>query len=267
MSEKTDIKKSKKELSVVMPALNEEKNVQGAIDATLKAFDGLRIDGEIIVVNDGSIDKTEEIARGAALRSGRVSVIRHEAPKGIGASFWDGVDAACGNAVVLIPGDNEVDSEEALRYFPLMQHVDIIIPFVYNREVRNAFRNFLSSVFILIINITFRINLNYTNGTVIYRTAVLKKMVHYSNGFFYQAESLIKLIKKGYLFAEVPYYLQRRKHGVSTAVSYPSFHNVVKGYLSLARAIYFSSDYENNRSRLNEDSVSSKRYRLHEEKN
>ena len=254
------------DLTVVMPALNEEKNILEAIDATTAAFNNLKIDGEIVVINDGSSDKTEELVRGRMLKDGRIRIMQHETPQGIGASFWDGVKVAEGDSVVLIPGDNEVDSEEALRYFPLMKHVDIIIPFVYNREVRNPFRNILSLMFRLIINMTFTVNLNYTNGTVIYRKSVISKLAHCSNGFFYQAESLIKLIKKGYLFAEVPYYLQRRKFGASTAVSYPSFYNVVKGYFSLIKAIYFSADYANDRSQFSEESMSSKRYKAYEDK-
>ena len=113
---------------------------------------------------------------------------------------------------------------------------------------------------------TFRVNLNYTNGTAIYRKAVLSKLSHRSNGFFYQAENLIKLIKQGYLFAEVPYYLQKRKFGTSTAVSYPSFYNVVKGYFILIKAIYFSVDYTNDRNKFNEESMSSKLYKAYEEK-
>ena len=254
------------DLTVVMPALNEEKNILAAVNATIEAFNDLKIDGEIIVVNDGSSDRTEELMRGAMQKDGRIRLIKHDTPKGIGASFWDGVEKAGGEAVVLIPGDNEVDSAEALRYFPLMRHVDIIIPFVYNREVRNAFRNILSLAFRLIINMTFTVNLNYTNGTVIYRKSILSKLSHCSNGFFYQAENLIKLIKRGYLFAEVPYYLKRRESGVSTAVSYPSFYNVVKGYLQLIRAIYFSEDYTSDNSRLTKESMSSERYKKYEEK-
>lgn len=252
------------DLTVVMPALNEEKNINPALDATLKAFDNLGIKGEIVVVNDGSTDRTGDIAAGAADKDGRVKLVIHKKPLGIGASFWEGVKYAKGDSIVLIPGDNEVDPLEALRYFSLMQHVDIIIPFVYNREVRNIFRNILSLIFRLIINMTFTVNLNYTNGTVIYRRSVLSKVSHCSNGFFYQAETLIKLIKKGYLFAEVPYYLQKREHGASTAVSYPSFYNVIKGYFNLIRAIYLSSEYTKDRSQLSEESMSSKRFKAYE---
>jgi len=254
------------DVSVIMPALDEEKNILDAIDGVLKAFKVFDLNGEIVVVNDGSCDRTQELINDAMRKDSRIRVIKHDKPKGIGASFWDGVGIAEGDAVVLIPGDNEVDAEESLRYFQLMQHVDIIIPFVYNREARNVFRNILSLIFRLIINMTFCVNLNYTNGTVIYKKAILLKLAHTSCGFFYQAENLIKLIKQGYLFAEVPYYLQKRKFGDSKAVTYPSFYNVAKGYFSLIKAIYFSKGYAGDKSRFNQESMSSKRNKIYEEK-
>ena len=93
VSDTTDSEKEL-DLSIVMPALNEEKNVRAAIDSTLRAFDEFDIDGEIIVVNDGSDDRTQEIVTEAIARDDRVSAVRHESPQVIGASFWGGVGLA-----------------------------------------------------------------------------------------------------------------------------------------------------------------------------
>ena len=48
-------------LTVIMPALNEEKNIQAAIHNTLNALADFNIRGELIIINDGSIDKTEKL--------------------------------------------------------------------------------------------------------------------------------------------------------------------------------------------------------------
>ena len=49
--------------TVVMPALNEENNIGAAIDDTLAAFAAYGVDGELLVINDGSTDATAEIVR------------------------------------------------------------------------------------------------------------------------------------------------------------------------------------------------------------
>lgn len=227
------------EISVVMPALNEEKNIGLAINNSLKAFDNCKIAGEVIVINDGSRDATPAIVNEFIAKDPRVRLISHDSPKGIGASFWDGVDHARGNAVVMLPGDNENDPWEIFRYYRLLEHVDMVIPFIYNKEARSLFRNGLSFTYRFIINTTFLVYFNYTNGTVIYRRSMLGELKARSTGFFFQTDMLIRLVKMGYLFAEVPYRLGMRRDGVSKAVSFPSLLQVIKGYIRLVRDIHF----------------------------
>lgn len=230
------------EITVVMPALNEEKNINSAVNDTLRAFKDFSINGEVIVVNDGSTDKTRDLVEKITQRDPCVKILNHPASQGIGASFWDGVDAARGDAVVVFPGDNENDPNEIFRYYKLLEHVDIVIPFIYNREVRPIFRNILSLIYRLIINITFLVNFNYTNGTVLYRKSILKGLDYRSKGFFFQTDILIRTVKKGYLFAEVPYRLGLRKGGDSKAVRFPALFGVVEGYFRLVKDYYFKKD-------------------------
>lgn len=235
------------ELTVVMPALNEEKNILLAIDNTLKAFEEFNILGEIIVVNDGSKDKTEELVKGFTQADGRIRLISHQTPQGIGSSFWDGVDSAFGRVIVLLPGDNENDPWEIFRYTKLLEHVDIVIPFVFNKEVRSIFRNVLSFIYRFIINSTFLVNFNYTNGTILYRKSILKELEFRNTGFFFQTDILVRTIKKGYLFAEVPYKLRKRRGGTSRAVSFPSLFKVIEGYLRLLRDFYVTKSIKVNK--------------------
>lgn len=246
------------ELSVIMPALNEEKNIQAAVDNTLRAFKDFNINGEIVLVNDGSTDRTEELARDILKKGNPIRIVKHNIPKGIGVSFWDGVDNAYGDVVVIMPGDNENNPWEIFRYYKILEHVDIIIPFIYNREVRPLFRNILSSIYRFIVNTTFLVNFNYTNGTVIYRKAILKELDYRSNSFFFQADILIRTVKRGYLFAEVPYRIGVREHGVSRAVSFPSLLKVIRGYLRLVRDYYFGNS-NGNKGIFSEDSLTALR--------
>ena len=251
---------NKMDISVIMPALNEEKNISAAIINTLKAFDDSNIKGEIIVVNDGSSDGTKALAQEFSKKDNRVKLLNHDAPQGIGASFHDGVGQAKGQAVVMLPGDNENDPWEIFRYIPLLEHVDMVIPFVFNRQVRSFFRNVLSGAYRFIINTTFGVNFNYTNGTIIYRRSILPQIHYKSRGFFFQTEIIIKIAKKGYLFAEVPYRLGLRPEGVSKAVTFPSFLKVARGYFMLVRDVYFDESTRDLKNKFSEDSQSAKRY-------
>lgn len=256
-------------LSVVMPALNEEDHIVLAINDVLKAFDDFSINGEIIVINDGSTDKTKDRVEAVLKKDVRVNLSNHDIPQGVGSSFWAGVDISKGNAVCMIPGDNENDPWETLRYYRLLEHVDIIVPFVFNKEVRPFYRYLLSSVYLFIINTTLLVNFNYTNGTIIYRKSILKKLTSRKTGFFYQTDILIRSIKNGYLFAEVPYRLGLRASGTSKALSFSSLIKVAHGYLVLVKDLYtirkLKSLYEIRMGREKriflEDTQTAKRYK------
>jgi len=225
-------------MSFIVTALNEEKNIISVINNSLQSFEHFNLDGEVIVINDGSTDRTKDVIGEVINSDTRISLINHDSPKGVGASFWEGVDHAKGEIVCWLPGDNENDPEEILRYYKLLEHVDIVVPFVFNKEARSLYRNALSFIYRFIINTTFLVNFNYTNGTVLCRKSILKDIDLRSTGFFYQTEILIKAVKKGYLFAEVPYRLNARKEGISKAISYPSLKQVIKGYFQLVSDLY-----------------------------
>lgn len=250
---------NKIDITVIMPALNEGENIQATINATLKALEDYKINGEIIVINDGSTDNTADVVNELIKSDGRIRMIKHEIPCGIGGSFWDGVDNAKADTVTWIPGDNENDPWEIFRYYKLLEHVDIVIPFLFNREVRPFFRNMLSYIYRLIINTTFRVNFNYTNGTTLFRKSILKELDHRSNSFFFLTDILIRTVRRGYLFAEVPYRLGVRKEGVSKAVTFPSLMQVIKGYLRLVSDFYFKKNANINNKTFSDDSLTAKR--------
>ena len=217
-------------LSVIMPALDEEANIGEAISSTLAAFSSFEIDGELLVVNDGSTDQTQNIINEFAQRDNRIKLIKHGTPLGIGASFWDGAKQAQKDIVVLYPGDNEMVASEMLLYIDLLKHVDIVVPFIVNNETRTLTRRVISSAFALFVRFAFKLNVHHTNGLVLYRRSILKGIDLKNNGFLYQLELLVKTTRKGYLFAEVPYYISPRKSGKSKSFQ---FKNLIKTFRSL----------------------------------
>jgi glycosyltransferase involved in cell wall biosynthesis len=226
-------------LSIIVTSLNEEANITGVAQGVLAAFDELHIDGELILVDDGSTDGTTQISRDMAARDSRVVMVRHEKPCGVGASFWDGVDKSHGTFVCWVPGDHENPPREIIQYLPLTNQVDLVIPFTFNKWVRSRMRNCISNVYRFILNTTFSMTLNYTNGTGIIRKSLLDALPTRNTGFFFLTDIYIRLIKQGYLFAEVPYRLAPRFVGESKAISCRSLRRVACGYLRLVYDYYF----------------------------
>ncbi len=238
------------QVSVVMPGLNEQESVSGVVESTVTAFKELGIRGELIVIDDGSTDRTGELVQ-QKMREypGVVRLIRHEVPHGIGGSFWDGVAHAAGRSVVLLPADNEIDPRQILRYLCLIEHVDMVVPYVVNTGVRPFSRRLTSWLFTRIINATFFTSFQYTNGTVIYRRERLLSLDYRVNNFFFQTDILIHLARKGCLYAQVPYALTPRKGGASKAISLRSLAAVIRAYLRLLVTIYFPKHEPHSRTR------------------
>ena len=232
-------------VSVIVPALNEEKNIEKVVHEIIRGFDRLNISGEIIVINDGSTDGTAAVVRRLMESHPYIRIIEHPKPYGVGASYWEGVKSSRGDFVTWVPGDGELDCFEILRYFHLFEHVDVVVPYVFNPDVRTWQRIFLSRAYKVIINVSFRTLLNYMNGNTFYRRCVLEQVELKSKGFFFQVELLIKVIQNGYLYAEVPCSLGTRLDGVSKAVTLKSLISVTRDYFSLLKNYYLLSGPKN----------------------
>ncbi len=240
-------------ISIVMPALNEQNNIVEAVINVQKSLDKAQLQGQLILVNDGSHDSTGQLMLDlqAKYLDLKIQIITHPTACGIGASFRDGLKIATGESIVMLPGDGENDGYEIFKYFSLLEHVDLIIPYVANGAKRSTFRRTLSKTYITLINIFFGTSFRYTNGTVLYRKSILDDLNLFSNGFFYQTELILKCAARDYFYAEVPYLLRSREKGRSTAVSVKNLINIIKSLFHTWVMIRF---FDNN-TQLDEGSV------------
>jgi glycosyltransferase involved in cell wall biosynthesis len=257
---------NRKTISVIMPALNEELSLVPSVANVLECFRNLGIDGELIIVNDGSSDSTGLIAEELASRHDAVRVLHHATSKGIGEVFRNALSHSCGEFVVYIPGDGEIDAAEILRYMPLLAKVDMVVPYVINPEIRSRLRRLISTGYHVVMTMTFSISLKYLNGTVIYRTSILEGITLRNTGFFYQAELLIKAIRLNYSYEEVPYVQRKRINGSSKSVTKSALMQVIKGYIVMVQELSFSSDERSGflpltvSSKTHETGIAGKRY-------
>ena len=226
-------------VSIVITALNDEDNLQDAIESTLGALDQLGLKGELLVVDDGSTDRTSEVARSIAERDDRVICLRHETNRGQGAAFITGLAVARYEAFTLFPGDNEMLAAEILLYVEELRRVDMVVPWVVNADIRSPVRRLLSKAYMKLVRHIFGLGVRYPNGSVLYRTAVLRDVEIKCQGFAYQTELLTKLSHRGYLAADVPYYIATREGGSATAVRSKTVVQLVRSFAGLAADVYF----------------------------
>ena len=225
-------------LSVIVPAYNEEDNLDITVAHLIDTFNKRNIDWELILINDGSTDRTEEIIERLVARQPNIKLIHHKQNMGIGSCFRHGIENASKEIITWIPADGENDINELIKYLPLLEHVDIVIPFVLNVGMRSWGRRILSTVYLWIINLSFGTMFNYTNGNVVYRRRIFEIFKPESTGFFFQTECLIRAVRAGFIFAEVPVRLKGRRGGHSKALTIKSLCTVVWEFIMLFLAVH-----------------------------
>ena len=224
-------------ISVIIAALNEEENLELTYKKIVEAIKGRFSEYEIIIFDDGSIDRTGKIADGIALRDKWVSVVHHKKPMNLGYVYRSGIMMASKEYVILVTGDNDVPQEALEDTFDLRGQADIVIPYHINPEIRPLTRRILSKGFVCLMNNLFSLKLRYYNGMVLHKTAVVNSISITTNSFAYQAEVLVKLLKKGHSYIEVGIELADRKKGKSKALKISNVVNVVKSILVLRKEI------------------------------
>ncbi len=196
-------------VTAFIPALNEQDNLLATVSSLMWAAQKVPdLKLEIIIVNDGSTDRTPDIANALAAQYDGIRVIHHATNMGLGASLKDAALIARGEKFVIIPGDNDMSPNLILSLFLNAKRADMVLCFYLNKEFRGRARNSISTLFGLIYMTVFDVVVQYINSPCLYPTARLRELKLISTRFSIAAEITIKLLKTGLTFCEIPGYMQ-----------------------------------------------------------
>ncbi|MER8956526.1 glycosyltransferase family 2 protein [Mesorhizobium sp. M0833] len=115
-------------LSVIVPAYNEERNIEEAIDDVLQHVASTVPDLEIIIVDDGSRDKTAALAKALAVRDPRIVLIQ-QSNQGHGPALANGLAKATGDWLFLLDSDRQVPLDDFARHWQLTASHDVVLGF------------------------------------------------------------------------------------------------------------------------------------------
>lgn len=219
-------------VSVIIPAFNEEENIQSTIELVQTLVRRCIKNFEIVVVNDGSTDRTGEIVAAAAKKDRQISLVTHTTNEGLGKALRDGFGAAAKMYVTGYPADNDQSSRILTDLIRNRKKADLVSSYVTNLYTRPLIRKAISIFFVTLMNSIFGLRLKYYNGYFICRNDLLKKIKVTSQGFTIFAEVKVKLIKKGVTFIELPYETAPRVKGNSKALR---FKNIIQTILFIPR--------------------------------
>ena len=190
-------------ISVIIPALNEERTLEPSINTVLEAVRNNFSEYEIIIFNDGSTDRTGIIADSLAAQNKNITVVHHNKSICIGGVYKKGQKSARMEYLILVNGKNDISVSALNKIFALHGKYDIIIPYLSNLRERSFARRIIAKVFVALLNAIFRLKIKYYNHFVLHRRSIVNSIDIRTNSYAYQAEALIKLIKSGYSYVEV----------------------------------------------------------------
>jgi glycosyltransferase involved in cell wall biosynthesis len=205
-------------LSMSFPAYNEAANVGAAIEDALRVASGLTDDLEIIVVDDGSADRTADVVREYAARYPQVRLIEHVVNQGYGAAVYDGLVAGTKDWAFFTDSDLQFVMDDLERLWALREQADLIIG--YRAPRRDPFVRKLNGFgWTWLTNVLF----GYVSRDVDCAFKLIRREVVdavaprvASRGATLSAEFLARAKRRGFRFKEVPVTHRPRVAGSQT---------------------------------------------------
>jgi glycosyltransferase involved in cell wall biosynthesis len=190
-------------LSFVMPAYNEEDNIEKAVRVALETLPRLVSAYEIIVVNDGSSDTTGAILRRLEAENPAVRPLHHPTNHGYGAALRTGFLAARFPLVFYTDSDMQFDITEIKFILPLHERYDIITGFrIYRFDP--VIRCILSWGYNRLVRLLFGIRVRDVDCAFkLFKREIFDHITIESNNFFVDTEVLAKGRAAGYSINEI----------------------------------------------------------------
>lgn len=203
-------------VSVIIPAYNEERNIEDVLSRTNRIMEETRFPYEIIVVDDGSTDKTRLLAQ-----RHKATILNYGANRGKGYALKQGIQKATGSVIVTLDADGSHQPEEIPQLLkPLLAGADIVVGSRFLGKLEDGSVKKLhilgNHIFnFLILLLTKKRITDSQTGFRALRKKVVQDIPITSEGYQIETELTIIGLKNGYAVQEKPITCARRKNGLS----------------------------------------------------
>jgi len=185
-------------LSVFFPCHNEQDNIERVVQQTLEVLPTISDDFEIIIVNDGSADRTAEIADRLADANPSIRVVHHPVNRGYGGALQSGFRTASKEWVFYTDGDGQFDIHELPGILKHIDYCDIVTCYRINRQ-DTPLRKFNGWAWSKLVNLLFHFKIKDVDCAFkLYRREIFDHIEMHSEGALIDAEILARSCRAGY---------------------------------------------------------------------
>ena len=223
-----------KELSVFLPTYNESENLPKVVENVVQSASKYAKDWELIIVNDGSKDNTQEIAESYSKKDDRIKVITHKVNLGYGASLKTGLYNSKYSWIAFIDSDGQFDFGEVGNFVKKQEetNADLVIGYYKKRKV-SFVKKITSKAWEAVVFIFFGLKVRDIDcGFKLISKKVVEGIskLESERGAFISSELLIKAKKKGFKIVEIPVTHYPRTKGVGTG---RNINVIIKSFIDL----------------------------------
>lgn len=225
----------KKSITIMVPAYNEERNLSKTISRYNNIVKTLFDDYEFIIFDDCSSDKTGEIADRLAKKNKHIKIIHNKQNRGVGYNYREGIKLSQKDYYIYFNSKGEYFDSSVREILSRVGEAGIIISYIGNQEIRPLYRRIISNTFTILLNALSGFHLKYYTGPAIYKTNVLKKIktTTGADSIIYFAEVLIRVLKKGHSYKELPFYIKETK-----GTNFFRIKNIIKIFFDINRLFF-----------------------------
>lgn len=221
-------------LSIILPAYNEEENVEQAVTHVSEVAQTLDREYEIILVNDGSTDRTGEVGRELEDRVPNYRLVEHYPNRGYGGALKAGFEAAEKDLIAFYPADAQFDFVEITHLLEKLEaeDADIVCGYRFNRQ-DNAIRRLNALGWNTVVRLLFGyLCRDIDCGFKLFRRDVLDHVNIVSDGAMIDTELLAGAKARDLRIVEVPLTHLPREAGEATGANLVV---IVKAFRDLSR--------------------------------
>lgn len=224
------------ELSVFLPTYNEEASVESVVLKTRTVLEEVAGKWEIIIVNDGSKDKTGEIAKRLSQSDKRIRVVTHSPNRGYGGAFKSGFYHSKYPWIVFTDSDGQFEFSEITSFIKKQKetNADLVIGYYKKRQV-SKFKILTSKMWELAVWVLFGLHVKDIDcGFKLVSKKVIDTIPHLESerGAFISSEFLIKARKFGFKIVEIPVTHYPRVSGSGTG---RNINVIIQSFVDLFR--------------------------------